>query len=124
MIAKIQDRFISVREALGMTQRDFCGGIYVSQSYYAQMEKGARPINDRIIALICSQYGVSKEYLITGKGEMFSNMAADIQLNQLLEVFNGLDPLFKEYIVKQIKEFAEILQKSKEKGQDVGNKGD
>jgi transcriptional regulator with XRE-family HTH domain len=124
MIAKIQDRFISVREALGMTQRDFCGGIYVSQSYYAQMEKGARPINDRIIALICSQYGVSKEYLITGKGEMFSNTVADIQLNQLLEIFNGLDPLFKEYIVKQIKEFAEILQKNKEKGQDVGNKGD
>jgi transcriptional regulator with XRE-family HTH domain len=113
MIAKIEDRFVTVREALEMTQKDFCKGIYVSQSYYAQMEKGTRPINNRIIALICSQYGVSKEYLTTGKGEMFSNTAADIQLNQLLEVFNELDPLFKEYIVKQIKEFAEILRKSK-----------
>lgn len=120
MIAKIQDRFIAVREALGMTQRDFCGGIYVSQSYYAQMEKGNRPINDRIIALICSQYGISKDYLTTGNGEMFSNTAADIQLNQLLEVFNELDPLFKEYIIKQIKEFTEILRKSKEKEQGTG----
>jgi transcriptional regulator with XRE-family HTH domain len=122
MIAKIQDRFIAVREALGMTQKAFCGGIYVSQSYYAQMEKGGRPINDRIIALICAQYGVSKEYLTTGNGEMFSNTASDIQLNQLLEIFNELDPLFKEYIVKQIKEFAEVLRKSKEKEILIGNK--
>jgi transcriptional regulator with XRE-family HTH domain len=123
MIAKIEDRFVAVREALGMTQKDFCKGIYVSQSYYAQMEKGARPINNRIIALICSQYGVSREYLATGKGEMFSNTVADIQLNQLLEVFNELDPLFKEYIVKQIKEFTEIIRKSKEKEQKTGYKG-
>jgi transcriptional regulator with XRE-family HTH domain len=123
MIAKIEGRFDAVREALGMTQKDFCKGIYVSQSYYAQMEKGARPINDRIIALICSQYGISKEYLTTGKGEMFSNTTADIQLNQLLEVFNELDPLFKEYIVKQIKEFAAILRKNTEKEQETGYKG-
>jgi transcriptional regulator with XRE-family HTH domain len=116
MIAEIQDRFIAVREALGLTQRGFCQGIYVSQSYYAQMEKGNRPINDRIIALICAQYGVSKEFLTTGKGEMFTNKAADIQLGQLLEIFNELDPLFREYIIKQIRELAETLQKSREKG--------
>jgi transcriptional regulator with XRE-family HTH domain len=110
MIAEMPNRFIAVRETLGMTQRDFCGGIYVSQSYYAQMEKGIRPINDRIIALICSQYGVSKEYLVSGKGEMFGTAAADLQLNQLLEIFNELDPLFREYIIKQIKELAETLR--------------
>jgi transcriptional regulator with XRE-family HTH domain len=116
MIAEIQNRFITVREALGLTQRDFCQGIYVSQSYYAQMEKGKRPINDRIIALICAQYGVSKEFLTMGTGEIFSNKAADIQLEQLLEIFNELDPLFREYIVKQIRELAETLKKSREKG--------
>jgi transcriptional regulator with XRE-family HTH domain len=116
MITAIQKRFIAVREALGITQREFCQGIYVSQSYYAKMEKGNRPINDRVIALICSRYGVSKEYLITGKGEMFSNKAADIQLEQLLEIFKELDPLFRDYIVKQIKELAETLQKSRQKG--------
>jgi transcriptional regulator with XRE-family HTH domain len=114
MIAEIQDRIIAVREALEMTQRDFCRGIYVSQSYYAQIEKAARPINDRIIALICSQYGVSKEYLQTGKGEMFGSTVADIQLNQLLEIFNELDSFFRDYIVKQIKELAETLKKSKQ----------
>jgi transcriptional regulator with XRE-family HTH domain len=122
MIAKIQDRIIAVREALEMTQRDFCRGIYVSQSYYAQIEKAARPINDRIIALICSQYGVSKEYLQTGRGEMFSENLPDIQLNQLLEIFNELDPFFRDYIVKQIRELAETLKKSKQ-GQEAAPKG-
>jgi transcriptional regulator with XRE-family HTH domain len=114
MIAKIQDRFIAVREALGLTQREFCKGIYVSQSYYAQIEGGNRPINDRIIALICSQYGVSKEYLLNGKGEMFSENLPDIQLNQLLEIFNELETPFKDYIILQIKQLMEAVSKSKE----------
>jgi transcriptional regulator with XRE-family HTH domain len=111
---KIQDRFIAVRETLGITQREFCKGIYVSQSYYAQIEGGTRPVNDRIIALICSQYGVSKEYLLTGKGDMFSDALADIQLNQLLEIFNKLEPPFKDYIVLQLKQLLEAQDKSRQ----------
>ena len=113
MITTIQDRFIAVREALGITQRDFCKGIYVSQSYYAQMEGGKRPINDRIIALVCSQFGVSREYLLTGKGKMFSENLADIQLHQLLEIFNELEPPFKDYVISQIKQLAETVKKQK-----------
>ena len=115
MIAKIQDRIIAVREALGLTQRDFCKGIYVSQSYYAQIENASRPVNDRIIALICSQYGVNKEFLLTGKGDFFTKDVADIQLQQLLEVFNELEKPFKDYIIMQIKQLVEALDKSKEK---------
>ena len=113
MIAAIQDRFIAVREALGITQRDFCKGIYVSQSYYAQIESGKRPVNDRIIALICSQYGVKKDYLLTGKGEMFSEDLPDIQLKQLLDVFHELEPPFKDYIVSQIKQLIEAVNKQR-----------
>ena len=114
MIAKIHDRIIAVREALGLTQRDFCKGIYVSQSYYAQIENGSRPANDRIIALICSQYGVNKEFLLKGKGELFTADLPDIQLQQLLEVFHELDRPFKDYIIMQIKQLTEAVDKSKE----------
>jgi len=113
MIAKIQDRLVAVREALGITQRDFCRGIYVSQSYYAQIESGKRPVNDRIIALVCSQYGVSKEYLSTGKGKMFSEDLADLQLQQLLEIFNELEPPFRDYVILQVKQLVEAVKKQK-----------
>ena len=113
MIAVKQDRFIAVREALGMTQRDFCKGIHLSQSYYAQIDGGKKPVNERIIALVCSQYGVSKEFLLTGKGEMFSGNLADIQLQQILEIYNELEPPFKDYIVSQIRQLVETLKKQK-----------
>jgi len=113
MIAKIKDRLVAVREALDITQRDFCKGIYVSQSYYAQMESGKRPVNNRIIALVCSQYGVSRKFLLTGKGKMFGENLADLQLQQLLEIFNELEPPFKDYIILQVRQLVDALKKQK-----------
>ena len=121
MITKIQDRLIAVREALEITQRDFCRGIYVSQSYYAQIESGKRPVNDRIIALVCSQYGVSKEYLAAGKGAMFRENLSNLQLQQLLEVMNELEPPFREYIILQVKQLVEAVKK--QKGRTSARKG-
>ena len=113
MAKKTCDRLIAVREALEITQRDFCKGIYMSQSYYAQVEGGKRPVNDRLVALVCSTYGVSKDYLLSGKGKMFSEKLADIQLQQLTEVFNELEPPFREYIINQIKELLEAQKKQR-----------
>jgi transcriptional regulator with XRE-family HTH domain len=88
--------------------------IYLSQSYYAQIEGETRPINDRIIALICARYGVSKGFLLTGTGEIFSESLPDMQLHQLLDIYHELDPLFKEYILLQIKQLLEVQKRSKE----------
>jgi transcriptional regulator with XRE-family HTH domain len=106
----VKDRVIAIRKSLGLTQREISKGIYVSQSYYANIEQGSRPLNNRVIALLCSQYGVSKEYLLTGKGDMFSGNLTDIQLNQLLDIFDKLNPLFKDYILLQLKTLYEIQQ--------------
>ena len=85
----------------------------MSQSYYAQVEGGKRPVNDRLIALVCSQYGVSKEFLLTGKGEIFGSNLADAQLRELSQIFSELDPPFREYIIQQIKQLAEAQKKQK-----------
>ena len=72
-------------------------------------------MNDRVIALICSQYGVNKDFLLFGKGEMFSENLPDIQLHQLLEIFNQLEKPFKEYIILQVKHLMDAINKNKEK---------
>jgi len=113
MITKVKERLTAIRKALGLSQREFCKGIFVSQSYYAQLERELKPLNDRICTLICSVYGISKEYMLTGEGEIFSEDMADIQLNQLLEVFIELDPPFRDYTVIQIKKLLEAQQKNK-----------
>jgi transcriptional regulator with XRE-family HTH domain len=118
----IQDRIVKVRDSLGLTQKDFAKDIYVSQTYYSNVERGTRPINNRIIALICSQYGVNKEFLLTGKGKMFREDLADIQLKQLFDVFQELEPPFKEYIVSQIKQLTEAVNKQRAQSTPKGKK--
>jgi len=112
----ISSRIKAVREALKLSQRDFCKGIYLSQSFYAKIETGARKSNDRVNELISNKYNVNKEWLITGKGSMFSAPPPDAELEQLVDIIKELDPLFREYIIRQIKQFADLHKKSKEKG--------
>jgi transcriptional regulator with XRE-family HTH domain len=122
MAESIGDRLIKIRDSLGLTQKSFAKGLYVSQTYYSNIENGNKKINDRVIALICSQYGVNKEYLLNGKGEVFSKDLPDIHLSQLLEIFNQLEKPFKEYIILQVKHLMEAIDKSKEKKESKSKK--
>jgi len=123
MAETIQDRLIKIRDSLGLTQKEFSKGIYVSQTYFSNIENGNKKINDRVIALICSQYGINKEYLLNGgKNEMFSENLPDIHLQQLLEIFNQLEKPFKEYIILQVKHLMDAIDKSKEGSRGKGKK--
>lgn len=113
----IRERIKAVRIALNLSQTDFCKGIFISQSLYAKIETGERKPTERIYALISNKYKVNKDWIITGQGDMFSATPPDVELDQLLEIIKGLDPLFREYIIKQIRELANLHRKSKEQGQ-------
>jgi transcriptional regulator with XRE-family HTH domain len=113
-ISTISERIKAVRKALGISQRDFCAGIYLSHSFYSKIETGARNPNERIYELICNKYKVNKNWLITGKGDMFSETPPDMELVQLTEIIKELDPIFRECIIKQIHLMAGLHKKSKE----------
>ena len=110
----VNNRIKAVREALGISQKDFCRGIFLSQSFYAKLEKGERNLNERIYELISNKYNINKEWLITGNGEMFSTTPPDVELEQLMEIIKELDPLFREYIIQQIKQLASLHRKSRD----------
>jgi len=109
----IKERIKAVRKALGMSQKDFGRGIFLSQSFYGQIETGARSPNERVYELICNKYGVNKDWLITGQGDMFGEAPSDVELLELMEIIKELDPLFREYIITQIKQLAALHRKSK-----------
>ena len=46
---------------------------------------------------------------------MFSEDLADLQLQQLLEIFNELEPPFRDYIILQVKQLVEAVKKQKER---------
>ncbi len=47
---------------------------------------------------------------------MFSASPPDVELDQLVGIIKELDPLFREYIIRQIKQFADLHKKSKDAG--------
>jgi transcriptional regulator with XRE-family HTH domain len=117
------ERFRAVRRALGVSQRDFAAGIYLSHSFYAKIETGTRNPNERVYELISSKYKVSKDWLITGRGEMFRENPPDTELIQITDIIRELDPIFRDCIIQQIKLMANLHKKSKEQGQTPAPKG-
>jgi transcriptional regulator with XRE-family HTH domain len=113
MQVSITARIKAVRKALGLSQRAFCKGVFLSQGFYAQIENGLKKANERIYELISTKYNVNKEWLLTGKGEMFSGPTPDVELEQLIEIYKELDPLFREYITLQIKQLLNVQKRSR-----------
>ena len=85
------ERVKKVREFLGYTQKEFGKKIDVGQTYLSQIEKGDRPLTEKIIKLICYEFNVSYAWLIDGKGEMF------VESNDAL-----LDGLSKKYDLSEL----------------------
>jgi transcriptional regulator with XRE-family HTH domain len=108
-------RLKMLRKTLNISQKAFAKGIYISTSYYAEIELENRRVNDRIIELVSSKYNVNKDWLLTGKGEMFSKPPPNVKLDQMIDIFNELNGLFQDYILIQIKELLKVQEKSSKK---------
>jgi transcriptional regulator with XRE-family HTH domain len=94
-------RIRQARKALKISQKDFAKSICISGSYLADVENEARKSNDRIIRLVSMTYGVSEEWLKTGKGDMFYK-STDEKITRLVGIFNELPPDFQDYALDQI----------------------
>ncbi|MDR1902477.1 MAG: helix-turn-helix domain-containing protein [Treponema sp.] len=112
--SSIPERIKTIRAALKLSQRAFAKGVFVSQGYFADIETGNRDISERIIHLISVVYKVNKEWLKTGKGEMFTTSMTEVKLEHLSGIFYELDALLQDYLIKQADELL-IIQKKKMK---------
>ena len=112
MEGPVNSRLKAVRTALKLSQRDFSNGIFLTQSSYARIERGKISVNERIIELVCSKYGVNKAFLKDGKGKMFSVSPPDVKLEQLNRIFNELNGTYQDYLIVQAKELLKVQQKT------------
>jgi transcriptional regulator with XRE-family HTH domain len=86
---------------LGISQREFSKRIYITQSFYGDIELGKKNLNDRIIQLISTQFNVNKEWIKTGKGEVFSSPPPDIKKERLIEIYNELPEWLQDCLIEQ-----------------------
>lgn len=74
-ITSFSKRILELRKALKVNQTEFANTIYVTQGMVSQYEKSVKIPSNSVIAHICNTYNVNKDWLLTGKGEIFINTA-------------------------------------------------
>jgi len=71
---------------LDLTQQKFGERIGIKGNTVAQYELGRNEPIDAVVSLICREFGVSKEWLRNGEGEMFNPAPSDV-LDQLADKY-------------------------------------
>lgn len=108
----INQRIRDLRKALSLSQVKFAEGISISNGYIAALELGKRQVNERMIKLICSAYGVSERWLRNGEGEMFPQ-ASEQKTEKIIALFKELNPQFQDYVLKQIDDLLDLQKQGR-----------
>jgi len=108
----INQRIKELRKKLGLNQRDFSTLISLSSGYIAGIEVNLRKVNDRVIKLVVSEYGVNEDWLRFGKGDIFTERKINEKAARITSLFNDLPPHYQDVVLGMI----ELLRKSNEIG--------
>jgi hypothetical protein len=80
-----------------------------------EIELGNRKVKERTIQLISTELNVSKKWILTGEGEMFTAPPPDMQLEKLIETFKQLDKVLRDYLLEQSKGLLKVQKENQEK---------
>jgi len=84
-----------------------------SLSYYQGRELGRAPADEEFLLLVCRTFNVSYDWLIHGKGEVFT--ADTERVNLLIKLFNELSRHGQEYVLKTVRDLLKMEAKPSEK---------
>ena len=114
-MSDVHIRLKEIRKHLKLSIRDFSKEIYFSHSLYGQVEFGTREPSDRIIQLISSRFNVSREWILTGQGQMFAPSSSDARLDKILEIYNTINGTLKDCLLEQSRILLKIHREYKGK---------
>jgi transcriptional regulator with XRE-family HTH domain len=117
---KIGDRIRKVRKAFHLTQKEFGERLNISNSHIYGIELNNDIPSDSLVKLICMEFGVNKEWLVSGEGEML--LQKDLEMNndntktlnevilRLTKILTSTTSPYKHfYIVDSVRELTELL---------------
>lgn len=81
----MENRIKKIRELAGLNQADFGMSVGVKQSAITGYETGARKPRDTVIKLICDEYHINKQWLLSGEGEMYMPKTKEREAEELVE---------------------------------------
>jgi transcriptional regulator with XRE-family HTH domain len=118
----IGNRLKAIRKALNLNQTDFGTRINLSQTTIGQYEKETRPLTERVISQLVSEFHINEEYLRHGTGDMFIDqtpklvrqLADELSLSdreqRLLLTFLTFPPETRAQVLDFAQEFVAKLQ--------------
>lgn len=70
----IKDRIKQLRKSETLTQKEFASRLLISQSYLSGVENGNEIPTNKLLKLICLEFGIKESWLINGTGEMYDEV--------------------------------------------------
>lgn len=78
----METRIKELRQALGLSMEMFGSRLGVTKATVSRIENGVNNVTSQMIASICREYNVNKDWLETGNGTMFLELSrAEIAAN-------------------------------------------
>jgi transcriptional regulator with XRE-family HTH domain len=110
----VYERIKEVRNKFNLSQVEFSERIFLSKSFYGDIEIGKKKLNDRIIFIISKQFNVNEDWIRNGRGEMLADLKPDLKKERLINIYNQLDASLRDCLVEQSDVLLK-LQKQKKK---------
>ena len=102
-MGEMKDRIIILRKELGLTQKQFGERIGVQRGTVTNYEIGRNIPTETVRLMICREYGVKREWLETGIGEMFEEKSRQEQVKEISEKYlNEENEIFRSRLISVI----------------------
>lgn len=95
------NRVKEIRSTFGLNQTEFAQKVHLTPQSISMIESGKRPLTDRLIHNICTEFGVDEHWLRTGEGDMYPAPAdEDAELMELMAMLTAddMDPNKKRIV--------------------------
>lgn len=106
----MNERIKDIRKKEGLSQQKFADKLGIARGNIAAYEVGKNAPSDAVISLICSKFNVNKDWLLTGKGDMYDVPEDEVAavVSDLLEESNP----FYDIITSIMKSYKKLDNKS------------
>lgn len=106
----MKDRIRKIRKDADLTQEKFAERLGIKRNTVATYETGKSEPMDNIIVSICREFNVNREWLLTGKGDMYDVPEDEVAavVSDLLEESNP----FYDIIISIMKSYKKLDDKS------------
>ena len=101
----MHQRVRTVRQALDLTQKEFAQQIGLAQTALSMIEVGKNTLTDKVVKLICAEFGVNETWIRTGKGVMLTESP---YMKELCDILVNLTPETQRYLLLMARELLSV----------------